>query len=73
MERMQEMDLKFNADKVEFQLEMEKGYIKMSDELFLQCQDLCKEKEYVNQSKVGQGNFNLFPILPPLNSYDFRY
>jgi hypothetical protein len=55
MEKMQAMDLKFNESKIEFQLEMEKSYLKMSDELLLQCKDLCKEKEYINKSRVGQG------------------
>lgn len=55
MERMQDLDLKFNSAKVQFQLEMEKGYLKMSDELFLQCKNLYQEKECVNRSKVGQG------------------
>ncbi|CAO3633587.1 unnamed protein product [Mucor hiemalis] len=58
MERMQDLDLKFNSAKVQFQLEMEKGYLKMSDELFLQCKNLYQEKECVDRSKVGQDTAN---------------
>jgi hypothetical protein len=65
MEKMQELDHKFNKAKLGFQSEMENDYLQMSDKLFVQCEDLDKEKEYIEKSKKGgqQGNRSFFLAL----------
>lgn len=47
MEKMQALDHKFNKTKIGYQLEMEKDYSRMTDELILQCKTLTKQKEFV--------------------------
>jgi hypothetical protein len=42
---MQELDIKYNAAKIKFHLDMEEHYERMSNSLISQCDDLCKDKE----------------------------
>ncbi|KAI9255385.1 hypothetical protein EDC94DRAFT_617498 [Helicostylum pulchrum] len=47
IEKMQALDHKFNKTKIGYQLEMEKDYLRMTDELISQCKMLTKQKEFV--------------------------
>lgn len=54
MQKMQELDHKFNAVKATFHLTMEKNYEQMSNHLISQCDALTKEQaDYKNKLKSG--------------------
>lgn len=54
MQKMQELDHKFNAVKATFHSAMEKNYEQMSNQLVSQCDALAKEQtEYKNKLKSG--------------------
>lgn len=56
LQKIQELDSQFSILKLEFQLDLEKGYEQMTDNLIAQCHDLYKEKEeYSLKSKSSQG------------------
>lgn len=56
MQKIQELDLTFNAAKLRFYLDMEGNYEKMSDKLISQCNDLSQEKEeYRKKIRNGTG------------------
>lgn len=57
MQKMQELDYKFNTAKAIFHSTMEKNYEQMSSQLVLQCDALTKEQaEYKNKLKSGRSH-----------------
>jgi hypothetical protein len=54
MQRIQELDTKYNATKLKFRLDMERNYDKMSNNLISQCNDLVQEKQEYHK-KIQNG------------------
>ncbi|KAL9553962.1 hypothetical protein PS6_003683 [Mucor atramentarius] len=62
MQKMQELDHKFNAVKATFHLTMEKNYEQMSNHLISQCDALTKEQaDYKNKLKSDETNREYLP------------
>lgn len=61
LQKIQDLDNQFNMAKFQFQLDLERNYEEMADNLVSQCLELSKEKEeYSLKSQSSQGNHNFF-------------